>query len=113
MKRASIGVLLSIALILITANSIWGSKDEHKAGNPFEGRILTVYFKGAQFGVGATLKKAAIEDIAGAKVLVGLVVGDDEEDEADGVRIYVPWDHVASLYSLTPEQAANAKIKTN
>lgn len=109
MKRASIGVLMSLALILFTANSIWGSKDQPKSGNPFEGKILTVYCKGAQFGVGSIVKNASIEDIAGAKVLVGIVIGYNQDDVTEGVTTYIPWDNVASMYSMTPEQAAKAK----
>ena len=113
MKRASIGVLLSIALLLITANSIWGSKEAIKAVNPFEKKILTVYFKGGVFGAGTVVKNATIEEVAGAKSLVGIVVQHDDDDGTEGVTMYIPWDNVASLYAMTPEQAEAGKAKQN
>jgi hypothetical protein len=111
MKRATIGVMLSIALILITTNSIWGSKDIPKTEKLFEGRILTIYLKGGVFGAGTILKEVTIEDVAGTKTLVGNTVGQDDDEDTIGLQMYIPWENVLNLYSLTPEQAETMKAK--
>lgn len=105
MQRAILGAILSTVLIVLAANALLFGADPVKTGNRFEGKFVTLYLKGSEVGHGYRLKQAKIEDVEGTKMLIGIVVGsEDQNDWTDGLEIYLPMDTIGSMFLMTEKQ---------
>ena len=98
--------LAVLPLLLLFAGPAWAEEGEvESAENPFEDRVVVVFFKG-DFESAEYLSDCELRELGGRECLVGLATANGMDDESwfIGAKVIIPWDEVSRLILLTQEQ---------
>lgn len=101
--------IVATALLVTSVSSAEKDQAEKQPNaastNPFEGKMVTLYFSGQKMETGMVLEEAEIKEIGGRKMLVG--VGADTGQKQNwtiGVPVGVAWDTVGMYIIMTKEE---------
>jgi hypothetical protein len=100
---------LVTALFLTSASSAEKETAEKQPNaaiaNPFEGKMVTLYFSGQRMETGMVVEEAEIKEVGGRKMLVGIGADTGQKQNwTTGVPVGVAWDSVVMYLAMTKEE---------
>lgn len=114
MQRVKMSLIAAVffAAFAVSAIKYAASADAVKESNRFAGKYVTLYLKGPTMDFGHRLKDVKIEEVEGVKMLAGIGISSDDDYWTEDVETYVPYDTIATIFAMTPEQYEAAERKS-